>query len=133
MRLPHFIIPVLVASALIGGYGLRLAFTQPTLYQTFGDGDEATPGARAVFVVEGVRCRGTAQFLASLYEEAPGILALEAFASEHKVVFTFDPKQTSPDRIQAIMEAPVPFKDGTSNQIFRCRSVESVQPGRRRE
>ena len=126
MRLPRIVIPMLVASALLGGYGLRLAFTQPTLAMTFGDGD--TPGIKAAFVVDGVRCRGTAQFFASLYENVPGVLALEAYASEHKAVFTFDPAVTSLERIRAIMEAPVPFKDGTSNQVFRCRSVESIRP-----
>lgn len=122
MRLPRTVIPILVVLTLLGGYGLRLAFTQPTLAMTFGD--EAAPGAKAAFVVDGVRCRGTAHFFASLYEQVPGIVAIEAYASEHRAVFTFDPAVTSVDRIRAVMEAPIPFKDGTSNQVFRCRSVD---------
>jgi hypothetical protein len=120
MPLPRIIIPILVSLALVVGFGLRTSFTQPTLTKTFAD----KPGAKATFIVDGVRCRGTAGLFASLYEDTPGIHAIEAYASERKAVFTFDPNVTSRDQIRAIMEAPIPFEDGTSNQVFQCLSVE---------
>ncbi len=120
MPLPRIVIPILVALALVGGYGLRTAFERPTLTKIFAD----KPGAKATFVVDGVRCGGTANFFASLYEDTPGVFAIEAFASERKAVFTFDPAVTSKERIRAIMEAPIPFDDGTTSQVFKCLSVE---------
>ncbi len=120
MRLPRIIVPVLVALALVGGIGLRRAFTQPTLTQVFAD----QPGKRATFIVDGIRCWGTARFFASLYEDTPGVFAVQAYASECKAVFTFDPDLISRDRIRAIMEAPVPFNDGTTGVVFKCIAVQ---------
>jgi hypothetical protein len=120
MRLPRLIVPMLVALALVGGYSLRIAFTQPTLTKVIAD----RPGETATFVVDGIRCWGTAQFFTSLYEDTPGIFSFQAYASERTAVFTFDPRVTSRARIRAIMEAPIPFEDGTTNQVFKCRSVQ---------
>jgi hypothetical protein len=119
LKLPRIIIPVLVALALVGGYSLRLAFTQPTLTKVFAD----QPGEEAIFVVDGIRCWGTAQFFTSLYEDTPGVLSIQAYASERTAVFTFDPSVLSRARIQAIMEAPIPFDDGTTHQVYKCVSV----------
>ena len=119
MRLPRIIIPMLVAMALVGGYSLRIAFTQPTLTKVFAD----TPGEKATFVVDGIRCWGTARFFTSLYEDTPGVISIQAYASERKAVFTFNPGVISRDRIQAIMEAPIPFSDGTTSQVFKCISL----------
>jgi hypothetical protein len=123
MTLPRFIIPVLVAVALAGGYALRAGFTRPTLTWTVSD----QAGEKATFVVDGLRCRGMARFLTSLYEDTPGVLSIQAYASERKAVFTFDPQCVTQDRIRAIMEAPIPFDDGTTSQVFRCLAVEPAR------
>jgi len=120
MPIPRILVPILVALALVAGLGLRTGFTRPTLTKTFAD----KPGVKATFTVSGVRCRGTAMLFASLYEDVPGVHGIEAYASERKAVFTFDPGVISRERIRAIMEAPIPFQDGTSNQMFECLSVE---------
>ncbi len=120
MRVPRMSVPVLVALALISGISLRRAFTQPTLTQVFAD----HPGKRATFTVDGLRCWGTARFFASLYEDTPGVFAIQAYASERKAVFTFDPEVISQDRIRAIMEAPIPFNDGTTGVVFKCIAVQ---------
>jgi hypothetical protein len=72
--------------------------------------------------VEGVRCKGTAMFFSSLYEDIPGIIGIETFASERTAVFTYDKKVITPDRIRMIMEAPIRFEDGTTSQVFKCVS-----------
>jgi len=120
MPMPRIIIPIFVVLALWVGFGLRGSFDRPTLTKTFVD----KPGMKATFSVDGVWCRGTAALFASLYEDVPGIHAIEAYASERKAVFTFDAAVISRERIRAIMEAPIPFEDGTTNQVFQCLSVE---------
>lgn len=119
MRVPKFVIPALVVLSLAAGYGLRTSFTRPTTVHTFAEG----AGAKATFTVDGVRCKGTAMFFSSLYEGTPGILGIETFAGERTAVFTYDPKLITPDQIRTIMEAPIPFQDGTTSQVFRCLSV----------
>jgi hypothetical protein len=120
MRIPHTVIPVLVIAALAGGYFLRTAFTQPTTNVAY----DKKAGVTATFIVDGVKCKGTATFFSSLYDSVPGIIGIETFATEHKAIFTFDPQLITRDSIRAIMEAPLPFDDGTSSQVFRCLSVE---------
>ncbi|MBU0509361.1 heavy-metal-associated domain-containing protein [bacterium] len=119
MRIPKLIIPVLVVVALLAGYFLRMAFTMPTTNVSFA----ATGGKTAVFVVDGLKCKGTAGFFTRLYQNRPGIAAIETFATEHKAVFTYDPAITSPDSIRAIMEAPIRLRDGSERQVFRCVSM----------
>lgn len=120
MPLPRIIIPVFVGLALVLGVGLRGKFDRPTLTRTFAE----KAGTKATFIVEGVQCRGTAALFASLYEDVPGIHEIVAYASEHKAIFTFDAGVVSREQIRAIMEAPIPFEDGTTNQIFQCLSLE---------
>ena len=119
MRLPPVIVPILVVVALVGGYGLRTVFTQPTLTKVFTD----QSGETATFVVEGIRCWGTAQLFTSLYRDAAGVFSIQAYASERRAVFTFDPRVISREQVRAIMEAPIPFRDGSARQVFKCVSI----------
>ena len=120
MRIPRLLIPTIVIASLFGGYFLRSAFTQPTTNVAY----DTSSGAKATFIVDGVKCKGTAAFFTSLYDSIPGIIGIETFATEHKAIFTYDPDRITRDSIRAIMEAPIPFDDGTSEQIFKCLSVE---------
>jgi hypothetical protein len=61
-----------------------------------------------------------------LYEDTPGVFAIQTFATERKAVFTFDASVTSTDKIRAIMEAPIEFTDGTTGRVFKCRSAEQA-------
>ena len=120
MRLPNFILPVLVFTAIFGGYFLRSAFTQPTTNAVYSaSGDETV-----TCIVQGVKCKGTANFFTTLYDNTPGIAGIETFATEHRVIFKYDPDIINPEKIKAIMEAPIPLRDGTERQIFVCESME---------
>ena len=120
MRLPRLIIPLLVIMAILGGYSLRTAFTQPTTNVRY----DTQAGATSIYIVDGLKCKGTAAFFSSLYDSIPGIFGIETFATEHKAVFTYDPDIISPDSIRVVMEQAIQFEDGTSQQIFRCLSME---------
>ncbi|MDD5089141.1 MAG: heavy-metal-associated domain-containing protein [bacterium] len=116
MRIPKLILPLLVVAALFAGYFARLIFTQPTTNVTFA----ATGSQTTMFVVDGVKCKGTAGFFTRLYQNTPGIASIETYATEHKAVFTYDPALISADSLRAIMEAPIRLRDGSERQIFRC-------------
>ncbi len=120
MRIPRFIIPVLVIAAIFGGYFLRTAFTQPTTNKAAS----GEAGAKSTFIVDGLKCKGTAGFFTSLYDSIPGVAGIETFATEHKAVISYDPDRISVDSIKAIMEAIIVFDDGSSARIFKCQSVE---------
>lgn len=120
MNIPKYVIPLLVIIALFAGYSLRLAFTQPSTSVTF----TGSEGVRLVCVVEGVKCQGTANFFTGLYRDVPGIQSVETFASEHKVVFTYDPSTISQEDIRRVMEQEIPLRDGSRRQVFRCLSMK---------
>jgi len=120
MKLPKSLIPLLVVAALFGGYLLRVPFTLPTTRTTFAP----SGNNEAVFLVDGLKCKGTANFFTSLYKNVPGIAAIETYATEHQAIFTYDPNVISPDSIRAIMEAPIPLRDGSRRQVFACQSIK---------
>ncbi len=120
MRIPRFVIPILIAVALVGGYFLRTAFTQPTTSIKYSD----KAGKMSVFIVDGLKCAGTAAFFSSLYDSMPGIYGITTYATEHKAVFNYEPEIIDQDSIKAIMEADIIFEDGSSAQFFKCLSAE---------
>ncbi len=120
MKISKYIVPVLVVAALFGGYGLRTAFTQPTTAVTTGDGG----GSKLECTVDGVRCKGTAMFFTTLYDNVDGINGIETFATERLVIFSYDADVITPDEINAVMEAPVLLGDGSMVQVFTCLSME---------
>ncbi|MFH1374684.1 MAG: hypothetical protein ABII79_12895 [bacterium] len=120
MNVPKLIVPVLVVIALFSGYFLRTAFTKPSTVVTQGTGE----GKKLECTVAGVRCKGTARFLTSLYENVPGVNGIVTYAADRRVIFTYDPDIITPDSIRAIMEAPILFDDGSSVQVYECLSME---------
>lgn len=119
-RLPGCLIATLAVLALAGGYFLRAAFTQPTSVSSFS----GTGTAKAVFIVDGLKCKGTADYFTGMYKDVPGIGGIETYASENKAVFTYDPKLITGEGLRAVMEAPVKYEDGTSGQAFKARSMK---------
>ena len=127
MKISRYILLLLVITALAGGYFLRIAFTQPSTRSAFATADspdaELRP-ATLTCIVEGVKCKGTANFFASLYQDTPGIISLETFGTEHKAVFTYYPDIIDPEKIKSLMEQPITLRDGSQKQIFRCLSLK---------
>jgi len=120
MKLPKLMIPILVVAMLFGGYFLRTAFTQPTTSFVYS----GTPAAQSTFIVDGLKCKGTATFFSSLYDSIPGIAGIVTYAADHKAIISYDPDMVSADSIKSVMEAEIEFDDGTRMQIFECISVD---------
>lgn len=120
MQIPRLVIPILVVLSLLGGYSLRTVFTQPTTTVAF---DKAS-GTTSTFIVEGLKCKGTAVFFSSLYDSIPGINGIETFATEHKAIIGYNPDIITGDSIRAIMEQQILFEDGSRAQVFKCLSIE---------
>jgi hypothetical protein len=121
MNISKYFLPILVAFLLFGGYHTRRLFTQPTTTLTY---EQHSGGAKLVCIVEGLKCKGTANFFTGLFKDTPGILKIETYATEHKAVFQYNPKEISPADIKLIMEQMVMLRDGSSIQVFKCISLE---------
>jgi hypothetical protein len=131
MKLPSVFIPaaVIVFAALC--VPLREAFVYPAARVTF-----AEPGAAegavvrtAEMIVQGVKCKGTAEFFLSRYEAQEGILDLEAYAADHKVIVTYDALKIDTEKIRIIGEAPIRTRSGELRQFFVVEKVTERQAG----
>ena len=120
MKISKYIIPALVIATLFSGYILREAFTQPSTSVNYIEAE----GKTVVCIVDGVKCKGTANFFTKLYNNVSGIISIETYASDHKVVITYDPDSISPEDIKGVMEAPIPLRDGSERQVFKCVSMK---------
>ena len=120
MNIPKIVIPVIVVIALFSVHFLRSVFTQPTTSAVYQD----IEGAKLVCKVEGLKCKGTANFFNGLFYSVPGIIAIDTYATEHEAVFTYAPKMISPAEIREIMEQRVILRDGSSRQVFKCISMK---------
>ena len=120
MKIPNYAIPILVVIFLFGGYLLRPAFTKPTTDIAFSD----DKGEELTCIVQGLKCKGTANFFTKQFLQTPGILSIVTFASEHKAVFTYDSGIITPEQIAAVIEREITFKDGSSKQVFTLLKME---------
>ena len=127
MNIPKYIIPILVIATLFGEYFLRHVFTHPTtstVFESAQSGVTQSEGETLTCTVQGVKCKGTAYFFTKLYSDIAGISAIETVASEHKAIFTYNPKIISPDEIRAIMEKQIRLNNGTTRQVFTCLEMK---------
>ncbi len=124
MTIPRMVIPILAIVLMIGGYSLRLAFTNPTTNIEFETIEISGEVATLEATVDGVKCKGTAQYFTNLYKDEVGIISITTFAAEHKAIFDFDPSQISPEQIKAVMEQEITFRDGSSAQVFTCEKMD---------
>ena len=123
MKISKYIMPILVVAALFSGYFLRTAFTQPTTSVSFID---SKVEAKIVCIVDGVKCKGTANFFTKMMSALPGIVSIETFATEHKVIISYDPQSLDRDDIKSAIEQLIPLRDGTSRQVFTCLSMKEI-------
>jgi hypothetical protein len=115
MKVPKMTIPLLVLLFVVGGYAFQSVFFFPTTdiaYSAVGD-------STVEFTVDGLRCRGTAGFFTSQFENTPGIESITTYAVNNKAVFVYDSSIITPDRIKSIFETEFRMQDGTFQSVFR--------------
>jgi len=117
MRIPNYIVPILVIFALAGGYLLQPAFTKPTSSVSFIPAEKE---AVVVCIVEGLKCKGTANYFTRLVSSAPGIVSITTYAAEHKAVIVFDEESLTLDDIRGLIEQP----GGVNEGVFQCLSMK---------
>ncbi len=116
MNIPKYFIPIITVGILLAGFFLRFAFTQPTTSVVFSESGDA----KLVCTVDGLKCKGTADFFTSMFKEVDGIASIETVASEHKAIFTYNPSKIEKERIKELIEQYYQFDDGSIKQPFKC-------------
>jgi hypothetical protein len=114
MKVPKVLIPILVLVFVAGGYALQTMFFFPTTEVSFDwKGDKSVE-----FVVEGVRCRGTAAYFTEMFARTPGIAKITTYAASHTALFEYDSQQINPDRIKSMFEKEIRMADGSFRSVF---------------
>jgi copper chaperone CopZ len=128
MRLPVWIVPVLVVLAALGGVASASLFDAPSVTRQFETIDSPRNPARVTFTVRGLRCVRTAEALADQFRDEPGVQGFEAFASRGQAEITYDASVTDAEALRQAAEAPV--FDAASGEywcgVFRVVEVDGV-------
>jgi copper chaperone CopZ len=128
MRVPGWLVPVLVLLATLAGIGGARFLAAPSYTRDFAAAVTGRPETVRL-VVRGLRCVDTARRLGGQLEEVPGVLRYVAYASRNEAHVTFDGAATGPAALREAIEAPV--VDPESGDIeFGVFAVVSVD-GRR--
>ncbi len=117
-------IPVLIAALIIVAFATTNAYRVPTFEHRFAESSGETASVR--FVVDGVRCRGTAAGFANMIGEVPGVLGLTTYARSNEAFVEYDPEETSPDEIEAAFSKTVE-RDGVLYQYFSAVEREELE------
>jgi hypothetical protein len=120
MKLPSVFIPATILVFALLCLPLRGAFIYPAARVTLGESGSVDGSLvrKVEMIVQGVKCKGTAEYFLSRYKDQEGILDLEAYAADHKVIVTYDISKIDTDRIRAIGEAPVRVRSGELRKFF---------------
>jgi hypothetical protein len=101
------VIVVLTVAGVVGANYINL----PSLTHSFDPAYEGET-ATTVLIVEGVRCRGMADYLREHIEHVPGLVSMVAYAGKHRVVIEYAPEAVDVETIIAAIEEPVETDDG---------------------
>jgi len=115
MRIPKIVIPILVITLFAGGYIFQSVFFFPTTEVTYASQGDS----RVEFVVDGLKCRGTASFFTEMFNDVPGIASITTYAANHRAIFTFNSAEINPDRIKVIFEKEFRLEDGSFSSLFQ--------------
>lgn len=115
MRIPKITIPILVIVLIAGGYILQSVFFFPTTEVTYASQGDS----RVEFVVDGIKCRGTASFFTEMFNDVPGIESITTYAADHRAIFVYNSEEIDPDRIKVIFEKEFRLQDGSFASFFR--------------
>jgi copper chaperone CopZ len=118
------IIPIAIALLTLLAFATTNAYRVPTAELSFV---EVRPSAVSTveFVVNGLKCRGTANMLARQIADLPGVVSLTAYARTHTALIEYDPSVTSPDEIRAAAVEPI-VHEGRVYEVFEVVGERAV-------
>jgi copper chaperone CopZ len=121
MRVPPWIVPLLVLLLALLGLGGSKLFAIPSVEIDFAAGQ----GRTVEMLVGGVKCVDTAQRAASALEDLPGIYRYVAFASRNRVEITYDPKRVAVEQLREALEGPI-YNEDSGEFLFNVYEVIEI-------
>ncbi len=121
MKIPSVILAPLTALLFAGAIMIADKWELPSTEKTF-----ATPTGETIkveMIIEGVRCRGTANFLNEMLGKLDGIVSVTTFVQEHRVLIKYDPELITEEEIITTIDNPVNMPDGSEVSAFHVLEV----------
>ncbi len=127
MRLPGWIVPLLILLATVAGLSASRLFFIPSLTVDYPVSAQSPSETTQVtkLIVNGIKCVTTARGAANALKSLPGIIKLEAYGSYNRVEIVFDPAQTSIRAIRETIEGPI-FDEKTQSIYFNQFKVVEI-------
>ncbi|MBF0410602.1 MAG: 4Fe-4S binding protein [Candidatus Riflebacteria bacterium] len=121
IHIPTSVVPVLVIVFFSIGVGISLNFQLPTIRIDYVKTPDSTCKINTMnAIVKGVRCRGMANTLSSeMISKIPGILSMEAYAGEQRVIISFDSNKTDIEKITNIINSGTESTDKKTGKKSR--------------
>ena len=113
MKIPQWIIPVLLVTAILGGVQASKLIRIPSAVIIVDSDYSGTNSERAVFIVKGASCRDKANEAMGSLKNLQGVIKATAFASHNRIEVDYNPDVTGIDAIVDKIEGPVFSEDGT--------------------
>jgi copper chaperone CopZ len=126
MKIPRWIVPMLVLVAAGAGIGGARLFAAPSFTKEFSALGATARPATVRMTVRGLKCVDTARSVAGQLDGVPGVIRYVAHASRNEAQVTYDPARTSPEAIAEAIEGPV-FVPETGEILFHQYEVLSIR------
>jgi copper chaperone CopZ len=118
------IIPIAIVGLIVLAYATVNAYRVPTLQAQLVE--QAPDVVRTVeYVVDGLKCRGTAVGFTRMIATVPGVVGVTVHARTHSAIVEYDPSLTDPEEISGAFTAPI-VRDGQSFSVFRLASQRDL-------
>jgi hypothetical protein len=112
---------LLVISSFFGVILVANAWELPSTRHQFEETGGET--VEVQMLVDGLRCRGTANFFVNMLSPIDGLVSVDTYVQEHRAVLVYDPALITAEEIRRVIDAPVKLRDGRVVQPFRVRKV----------
>ena len=122
MRMPAFLLAPVVAVIFLAMIGIGRSVELPSASREFGSATGETK--EATMIVDGLRCRGTSNFLVKRLQELPGVVGVTTYVQEHRAVIEYEPVKVDVKGLQKAIEAPLIRQDGTAVRPFTVREIK---------
>lgn len=131
-RFTKGVIPLIVALMMGLGFFFAFNFPLPTMTKYFPTYNSGAKLSRADIIVNGLRCRGTANTLGWILEQDRGIAGIEAYVSEAKARIFYDSAKTDPQKISVLINSgriSIDAKTGEKKLInfFKVKEIQNSE------
>lgn len=118
-KLPTWIIPLVTVGLITGSVYASGLIRIPSLEVVYEKPSDSVKVEKAVFVVDGMRCRTSAKTLSKLVKEGGGVISLKVYTAAREVILEYNAEELIPEELIYRFDRDIKVK-GRTIHPFRC-------------